>query len=146
MAQLVQRPAAELGEFGLARAGVGQCPGRVLEDLLGAAVGWDLLAAMGKNTAILNAGRPGPAGWDLAAAWMTGYGVTDVIVDRAHLLKPELVQDLVDIGHQAVARVWLIYSSPTALEERMRSYAEGSGFTRVLEPHQMAFEFPADIW
>jgi hypothetical protein len=101
-------------------------------------LGWDLLAAMGKSTAILNAHRPGPAGWDLAAAWMTGYGVTDVIVDRAHLLNPELVQDLVAIGHRAVARVWLIYSSPTALEERMRSYTEGSGFTRVLEPHQMA--------
>lgn len=107
---------------------------------------WDLLAAMGKSTAILNAHRPGPAGWDLAAAWMTGYGVTDVIVDRAHLLNPELVQDLVAIGHQAVARVWLIYSSPTALAERMRSYTEGSGFTRVLEPNQMSFDFPADVW
>jgi hypothetical protein len=107
---------------------------------------WDLLAAMGKSTAILNAKGPGPGGWRLASAWMTGYGVTDVIVDRAHLLNPDLVQDLVNIGHQAVARVWLIYSSPTALEERMRSYTEGSGFTRVLEPNQMSFEFPADIW
>lgn len=117
-------------------------PGTITRSTLG----WDLLAAMGKSTAVLNAHRPGAAGWDLAAAWMTGYGVTDVIVDRAHLLSPELVQDLVDIGHRATARVWLIYNSTTALAERMRSHAEGSGFTRVLEPHQMVFEFPADVW
>lgn len=108
-------------------------------------IGHDLLLAMGKSLDILVREKLGPAAWDLAAAWVTGNAVSDIIVDRSHQLDRELVVDLAALGRRAGASVWLIWSSTTPFREMLRSLEEG--FTpRTLSAEQMAFAMPGDIW
>lgn len=66
----------------------------------------DLLMALGKSAQLFDRQRLGAAAWNLAAAWLTGYQVTDLIVDRSHQLSPDLVNDLVRIARGAGASVW----------------------------------------
>ena len=49
-------------------------------------LGWDLLVAAGKPPHAARREHVSGLSWEYGQAWLAGFGVTDLIVDRAHLL------------------------------------------------------------
>lgn len=71
----------------------------------------DLLTAVGKNPLVTGAIRPStPTAWREARAWLAAESPTDLVIDRAHLLAPEILAAAALAAAEIDATVWLIWS------------------------------------
>jgi hypothetical protein len=92
----------------------------------------DVLAAAGKNPEVVRAEKPGPATWELAAAWLIAARIEDLVVDRAHDLTSERVTDLAALGAGIGATVWLMWSDSSPWTDAAQKLtAEGHQVTPV---------------
>lgn len=76
-----------------------------------ASVAIDLLTAIGKNPDVLRDERLTAHAWDLARAWLVGFRITDVVVDRAHELPTDRLVDLAEVATDVDATLWLVWST-----------------------------------
>lgn len=77
-------------------------------------IGFDLLTALGKSPTVMQDERfrlTGHEVWTTARAWLAGTGISDLIIDRAHVLDPSVLADLARAAHRAAATPWMIWSS-----------------------------------
>jgi hypothetical protein len=74
-----------------------------------ATLGWDLLVAAGKPPHAARREHVSGLSWQLGQAWLAGFAVTDMIVDRAHLL----TRDQADTAAaaKAGATLWLLWGT-----------------------------------
>lgn len=74
------------------------------------ALGLDLLVAIGKNPTAAKTERV-PAGecFRIGTSWLEGTGVTDLVIDRAHLLTAEQLAVLAVSAAELDATLWLLW-------------------------------------
>jgi hypothetical protein len=70
--------------------------------------GWDLLVAAGKPPHAARREHVSALSWEYGQAWLAGSGVTDLIVDRAHLLTRDQADAAAATAARAGAAVWLL--------------------------------------
>ena len=73
--------------------------------------GWDLLVAAGKPPYGARREHVGALSWEYGQAWLAGSGVTDLIVDRAHLLTRYQLDMAASAAATAGAAVWLLWGT-----------------------------------
>jgi len=72
--------------------------------------GWDLLVAAGKPPHAARREHVSALSWEYGQAWLAGSGVTDLIVDRAHLLTRGQA-DAAGAAAKAGAGLWLLWGT-----------------------------------
>ncbi|GAT67027.1 hypothetical protein PS9374_02680 [Planomonospora sphaerica] len=95
-------------------------------------LGLDVLVALGKHPHAARNERV-TDGWTISRAWLEGAGVTDVIVDRAHLLTAEQAAALAALAAEAEATLWLLWSDSDPLQ------------TPAVHQAQQALQAPAEV-
>ncbi|RJL23168.1 hypothetical protein [Bailinhaonella thermotolerans] len=102
-----------------------------------ATLGLDVLAAAAKNPTAAKTERLTHASWDLAAAWLRGMTISDVVVDRAHRLTADQLRAVTALAGTAHAVLWLICGNPRPhpgdLASRVRAAAAQARFTVGVE-------------
>ena len=73
--------------------------------------GWDLLVAAGKPPHAARREHVTTLSWEYGQAWLAGFGVTDLIVDRAHLLTRDQADAAAAAAAKAGAAVWLLWGT-----------------------------------
>ena len=73
--------------------------------------GWDLLVAAGKPPHAARREHVSAQSWEYGQAWLAGSGVTDLIIDRAHLLTPGQADTAAAAAAPAGATVWLLWGT-----------------------------------
>ncbi len=73
--------------------------------------GWDLLVAAGKPPHAARREHVTALSWEYGQAWLAGSGVTDLIVDRAHLLTRDQADAAAAAAAKAGAAVWLLWGT-----------------------------------
>jgi hypothetical protein len=73
--------------------------------------GWDLLVAAGKPPHAARREHVSAQSWQYGQAWLAGSGVTDLVVDRAHLLTPGQADTAAAAAARAGATVWLLWGT-----------------------------------
>ncbi|MFI6536751.1 hypothetical protein ACIBHY_30170 [Nonomuraea sp. NPDC050547] len=68
----------------------------------------DVLTALGKHPHAARTERAQPHALHYSAAWLIGARVSDLLVDRAHLLHPDRLGDLLRLAEQIGATLWLL--------------------------------------
>ena len=74
-----------------------------------ATLGLDVLVADGKSPSVAKTERVGAQAWELSRAWLRGRGVSDVVVDRAHLLTTRQAGALAEFAAGVGASLWLVW-------------------------------------
>ena len=73
--------------------------------------GWDLLVAAGKPPHAARREHVSTLSWEYGQAWLAGSGVTDLIVDRAHLLTRDQADAAAAAARRAGAALWLLWGT-----------------------------------
>ncbi|MEV3986910.1 hypothetical protein [Nonomuraea sp. NPDC049758] len=75
-------------------------------------LGLDLLVAAGKHPHAARRERVVMHTWPIAASWLAGQAVTDLIVDRAHRLTGDQLKALARTAAHLEATLWLLWAAP----------------------------------
>jgi hypothetical protein len=73
--------------------------------------GWDLLVAAGKPPHAARREHVSALSWQYGQAWLAGSGVTDLVVDRAHLLTPGQADAAAAAAARIGACLWLLWGT-----------------------------------
>ncbi len=76
-----------------------------------ATLGWDLLVAAGKPPHAARSEGVSGLSWEFGQAWLAGFAVTDMIVDRAHLLTRDQAGAAAAAAVRAGATLWLLWGT-----------------------------------
>jgi hypothetical protein len=76
-----------------------------------ATTGWDLLLAAGKPPHAARREHVSALSWEYGQAWLAGSGVTDLVVDRAHLLTRDQADAAAAAAGRAGATLWLLWGT-----------------------------------
>jgi hypothetical protein len=107
-----------------------------------ATLGLDILAALGKDSLPLLRDKLTALAWDLAAAWLTGQAIADLVIDRAHRLRPDRIADLTEMASACGARLWLVWG-PSTPTDRSRALAVTGPDTLHIDHTELPALLPA---
>ncbi|GAA4102737.1 hypothetical protein [Nonomuraea soli] len=96
----------------------------------------DVLTALGKHPHAARNERAQNQAWQYGAAWLIGARISDLIVDRAHLLHPDRLADLVRLAERTGASLWLLWTGhpPAELEHALAALTQ-----RVVEVRELPY-------
>jgi hypothetical protein len=104
---------------GKGRVVVRHSPGGRVSDLA-----LDVLVAAGHSPDTLFAERTtAAAAWRAVAGWMFADRVEEIVVDRAHLLPPGAIDELVGLAGRTGAWLWLMWSEKRSSTTARRAWS-----------------------